>query len=149
MIIREAATDDLDPLSLLFDSYRQFYHKQSNISGAKEFLNERITRDESVIFVAEENEKIVGFAQLYPLFSSTRMNRLWLLNDLFVKEDFRGKGISKLLLEKCFELGRETHACGVMLETERSNIIGNQLYQQTGFQLIESNFYFRENISEG
>ncbi|HYV93132.1 MAG TPA: GNAT family N-acetyltransferase [Chitinophagales bacterium] len=149
MIIREAAIDDPDRLAPLFDSYRQFYHKQSDISGAIEFLNARMTRNESVIFVAEENQKIVGFAQLYPLFSSTRLKRLWLLNDLFVMEEFRGKGISKLLIEKCFELAGKTKASGVMLETERSNIIGNKLYQQMGFKLIENNFYFHENISEG
>jgi len=148
MIIREAATGDLDPLSLLFDSYRQFYHKQSDVSGAKEFLNARMTRNESVIFVAEENQIIVGFTQLYLLFSSTRMKKLWLLNDLFVHAEYRRKGISKLLISKCFELARGTDACGVMLETERSNIIANHLYERMGFQLSENNFYFHENISQ-
>jgi len=149
MILREAVAGDINQLALLFDGYRQFYLKQSDVSAAKKFLGERITHNDSVIFVAEENQMMVGFAQLYPLFSSTRMKRLWLLNDLFVKEDFRGKGISKLIIEKCFQLAKETDACGIMLETDRSNTIGNKLYKQMGFQLIESNFYFHENISEG
>lgn len=147
MIIREATLNDLDAVAKLFDSYRAFYRKPPDIAAAKKFLQQRITCRESVIFIADENEA-VAFAQLYPLFSSTRLKRLWLLNDLFVQVDFRRKGISKLLISTCFQLAKETKACGVMLETERGNTIANQLYQKMGFQLIESNFYFHENISE-
>jgi len=142
--IREATLNDLEVLAKLFDSYRIFYRKPSNIAGAKEFLQQRMSRKESIIFIAEEKEP-VAFAQLYPLFSSTRMKRLWLLNDLFVHPDFRRKGIAKLLVARCHQLVKETNACGVMLETERDNIIANQLYAKVGFQLIESNFYFHEN----
>jgi ribosomal protein S18 acetylase RimI-like enzyme len=145
MIIREAETDDLDQLSLLFDSYRQFYRKQSDVISAREFLEERLARDESIIFVADEEQALMGFAQLYPLFSSTRLKKLWLLNDLFVHADHRRRGIGSLLLERCFQLVKATGACGVMLETERTNTIANKLYMQTGFQLIENNFYFYEN----
>jgi ribosomal protein S18 acetylase RimI-like enzyme len=142
--VREATLNDLNPLAKLFDSYRIFYRKPSDVDAAKEFLLQRITRKESVIFIAEERE-VVALAQLYPLFSSTRMKRLWLLNDLFVHPDFRRKGIAKQLISTCFQLAKETKACGVMLETERDNIISNVLYPKMGFQLIESNFYFYEN----
>ena len=145
MIIREAKTDDLNQLSPLFDSYRQFYRKQSDVISAGEFLEERLTSRESMIFVAEENHTLAGFAQLYPLFSSTRLKRLWLLNDLFVHADHRRKGIARMLIERCFQFVNATGACGIMLETERTNTIANQLYRQTGFQLIENNFYFHEN----
>jgi ribosomal protein S18 acetylase RimI-like enzyme len=145
MIIREAGTDDLNQLSLLFDSYRQFYRKQPDVISAGEFLEQRLTRKESIIFVAEESQTLLGFAQLYPLFSSTRLKRLWLLNDLFVHADHRRKGIARMLLERCSQLVNGTGACGMMLETERTNTIANQLYKQTGFQLVENNFYFLGN----
>ena len=143
--MRVATIEDLEMLSTLFDAYRQFYLKPSDISAAKKFLSERMEIKESVIYVAEENGRLTGFVQLYPIFSSTRMKRLWLLNDLFVAQEFRRKGVAKQLFEKCFQLMRETDACGVMLETEKSNVIGNKLYQQLGFELIENNFYFFEN----
>ncbi|PZP43428.1 MAG: GNAT family N-acetyltransferase, partial [Pseudopedobacter saltans] len=111
--------------------------------AASSFLKERIENADSVIFVAEDESKnLVGFTQLYPLFSSTRMKKLWLLNDLFVHSDFRGKGISVALIEKTKELCQKTDACAVMLETAKSNKIGNNLYPRTGFLLnTESNFY--------
>ena len=95
MAVQQATLNDLNELSILFDNYRVFYEKESDIAAAKIFLQERITNNESVIFVfiSDENE-MAGFVQLYPLFSSTRMKKLWLLNDLFVLPVFRGKGIS-------------------------------------------------------
>jgi len=70
------------------------------------------------------------------------LKRLWLLNDLFVKKDFRGQGISKLLIDRCKQLVKETNAKGLMLETEKTNAIGNWLYPQEGFVLNKtSNFY--------
>ena len=101
---------------------------------------------ESVIYVDEENEKLTGFTQLYPLFSSTRMQRSWLLNDLYVLPEFRGRGISKKLIAVARLLAKETGATGVLLETEKTNEIGNKLYPSAGFQLYnETNFYWWEN----
>ena len=66
------------------------------MNGAGKFSKERLKNQDSEFFVAEENGILTGFTQLYPLFSSTRMKRYWLLNDLFVNENHRGKGHSKL-----------------------------------------------------
>ena len=80
--------------------------------------------------------------RLYPIFSSTRVSKYWLLNDLYVDVKKRGKGYSKLLIEKSKELVVESKACGMMLETEKSNIIGNKLYPSSGFKKNElCNFY--------
>ncbi len=149
MKILEASLSHLDELSVLFNNYRMFYRKKSDAEGAKKFLRERMERKESVIYVASDKNEVTGFAQLYPLFSSTRMKRLWLLNDLFVEEEYRRQGISKLLIERCKVLARETGAAGLSLETEKSNHIGNHLYPATGFDLdTEHNFYFWTNPNE-
>ncbi|HMQ07831.1 MAG TPA: GNAT family N-acetyltransferase [Saprospiraceae bacterium] len=135
MTIREALITDLDTLGELFDQYRIFYEKPSDRNGARNFIRERIQLSDSKIFVADLRMKaLAGFIQLYPLYSSTRMKRLWLLNDLYVLPEQRGLGISVLLIEKAKELARDTHAAGLMLETARDNIIGNNLYVKTGFK---------------
>jgi len=150
--IREATSQDLsNGLAELFDSYRQFYRQTSDVQSAKNFLNERISNKESIIYVAYETttsttttnqNKLVGFTQLYPLFSSVRMKRLWLLNDLFVSETFRGKGISRKLIVRAKQLCRETKAAGVSLQTEKTNMIGNKLYVSEEFELdSEHNYY--------
>ncbi len=148
MTYRKAKLEDLEAIAELFNAYRVFYRKDADIEGAKAFVLERITHQDSEIFVAETTEKnLAGFVQLYPLFSSTRMKKLWLLNDLFVNSDYRGKGISVGLIEEAKTLVKTTNACGMFLETEKSNTIGNNLYPKTGFVLNEGSNYYEWNIN--
>lgn len=143
MIVRQAGIQDLPQLAALFDAYRVFYEKVSAIDEASAFLSERILRNESVIFVCEnQKKKLTGFVQLYPIFSSTRMERLWLLNDLFVDPGFRGQHISVMLIDQAKEMAKSSNACGLLLETAKSNMIGNKLYLATGFELdLAHNYY--------
>jgi GNAT superfamily N-acetyltransferase len=135
--------EELEPIIALFDAYRQFYRKESDLESASAFIRQRLEQQDSVIFLALSAEgKAMGFTQLYPFFSSLRMKKLWLLNDLFVYPEYRGMGISLQLIAQAKELALQTKAAGLSLETEKSNIVGNQLYPKTGFVLSEgSNFY--------
>ena len=69
MNYRKATPEDLNYLSELFDAYRKFYGKVTDLEGAKTFLKNRISNAESEIYVSENSAaKLVGFVQLYPLF---------------------------------------------------------------------------------
>jgi len=143
MVISKAEERDLEGLSILFDNYRKFYRKTGDIAGARSFLKDRIENNESEIFIAKgDGQDIIGFVQLYPLFSSTRMKRLWLLNDLYVQPEYRGEGISVALINTCKDLCRRTDSCGMILETAKDNTIGNSLYIKTGFLPdVDHNYY--------
>jgi GNAT superfamily N-acetyltransferase len=145
--IRSALMDDINQLAVLFDEYRVFYQYKSDIKSATDFLLERMSNNESEIFVAEnENRILTGFVQLYPIFSSTRMKKLWLLNDLYVNPAFRGQHISVQLINRAKELVIETNACGLMLETAKSNKTGNSLYPRTDFILDTEHHYYYWNV---
>lgn len=150
MEIRKAGPTDLDQLAELFNQYRIFYKKESDVKAGKQFLSDRMKNNESEIFIAiDEEKKLTGFVQLYPIFSSTRMKRLWLLNDLFVMPASRGQGVSIALIERAKELCRATNSCGLLLETSKTNTVGNQLYPRTDFVLeSDSNFYVW-NLKQG
>ena len=148
MTVRKAEVNDLEKLAELFDAYRIFYEKDSDLTEAKKFLLERITNKESWIIVATEKDALIGFVQLYPIFSSTRMKKLWLLNDLFVDENHRGKGISKQLIDKCKDLCKDTEACGLILETAKTNTTGNSLYVKTGFVQDENHNYYSWDVGK-
>lgn len=147
MEIRKVKKKDLVQLAELFDAYRVFYRKDSDFEAAKKFLSERLKSNDSKIYVCENHRnQLIGFVQLYPLFSSTRMKKLWLLNDLFVNPEFRGLGVSVKLIERAKKLVKDSSASAMFLETEKSNLIGNNLYPKTGFNLNKgSNFYEWEN----
>jgi GNAT superfamily N-acetyltransferase len=146
--IGEAMSHDLEPLVQLFDEYRVFYKRDSDLENCRVFLSERIANGDSKIFVSRtELGELTGFVQLYPLFSSTRMKRIWLLNDLYVNPRFRGMKISIMLIDRAKQLARDTNAAGLTLETAKTNEIGNNLYPGAGFVLdTTSNFYGWTNV---
>jgi len=143
MQVRAATLADIPLLAPLFDAYRVFYRKESDLSAATAFLTARLNGGESRIYTAElVDGQLAGFVQLYPLWSSTRMAKLWLLNDLYVNPAYRGQGISLSLIDAAKELVKSSGACGMFLETEVTNQIGNRLYPRAGFQLNkETNYY--------
>src|SRR3712207_283332 len=111
MTICRAIEKDLETLAVLFDEYRVFYNRESDLSGARTFLRQRIENKDSMIFVAKDQSgMMMGFVQLYPIFSSVRMKRLWLLNDLYVNPQYRGRKISVLLIDAAKQLATDTES---------------------------------------
>lgn len=139
--IKKAAVEDVTALSALFNSYRVFYKQASDINAAGNFLSERLQRNESVIFMAALDGAAVGFCQLYPIFSSVGLQRTWLLNDLFVSEAARGKGVAAALLQKAKEFGIETNARWLLLQTGADNSTAQLVYEKNGWQRVTDLFY--------
>lgn len=132
--IVRATRHHLEPTSSLFDQYRQFYNQRSDLVSARGFLKKRMDRRESVLFLALVSGHVVGFAQLYPTFSSLAMKRVWILNDLFVTEGARGRGVATALLKRAKRLAETTKAKGLMLETARTNANAQSLYEKLGWK---------------
>ena len=133
--VKRAAVDDVAGVSELFNSYRVFYKQESNLDLAASFICERITNNESVIFYAhDERGNYLGFTQLYPFFSSVSAKRSWVLNDLFVSENYRKLGVAKLLMNAAKELALETDAKGIALETDKDNYNAQSLYNSLGYK---------------
>ncbi len=145
--IRQATTDDIEEIAKLFDAYRVFFEQGSDLSLAQEFLADRLNNSESVIFCAyTSDERCVGFAQLYPSFSSVSAKRIWILNDLFVLESVRGMGIGTKLLSEIEAFGEESQAIAILIEATVSNTGAQKLYESKGYQKVtERLFYERKN----
>lgn len=141
--IHRAGPGDLDHVAVLFDAYRRFYAQPADPAGARRFLAERMQNDESVVLLATADGEAVGFTQLYPLFTSVGLGRLWLLNDLFVASDARRTGVATRLMQAAHEHAARTGAVGVMLETGKSNHQAAALYRKLGYELNEAtDFHF-------
>jgi GNAT superfamily N-acetyltransferase len=137
MLIKRATVSDLDDAAPLFDAYRQFYGQRSDVPAARAFLDERLRRDESVIFLAlagDDGGEALGFTQLYPSFSSVSLKRLWILNDLFVGPGVRRGGVGRRLLERAREWAIETEAKGLVLATAVTNSTAQALYESCGWR---------------
>ena len=140
--IRRADLADLDTIAPLFDAYRGFYGQASDTDRARDWLAERMQRNESVVLVAEDdNGAAVGFTQLYPMFSSVRTARTWILNDLFVAPDARRGGAARALLDAAAAFAREDGAMGISLETTQDNAPARALYRNSGWNEDHTQWY--------
>src|SRR5436190_14116123 len=95
--IEPAGVGDLDALVPLFEAYRAFYRCEPDESGARAFLQARLSGGESVVFMAWDGEggdrRGVGFTQLYPTWESLGMGPQWVLYDLYVDPSARRGGV--------------------------------------------------------
>jgi GNAT superfamily N-acetyltransferase len=130
---RLAKEEDLDAVAALFDAYRQFYGRERDLHGATGFIAERMGRGESVIIVAEEAGEVVGFAQLYPSFTSVGMDRIMILNDLFVAPEARGTGAGRALLDASADWARRVGAARLTLTTQKTNERAQSVYEANGW----------------
>jgi ribosomal protein S18 acetylase RimI-like enzyme len=132
----------------LFDQYRVFYKQASDITLAETYIKSRLENNESVIFVALAGNEPVGFTQLYPLLSSVRATKNWLLNDLFVDSDHRKQGIGEALLKTATNFAKSRGATFVQLETASDNYTAQKLYEAVGFVKLDAktSFNYRKAI---
>ncbi len=127
----------------LFDQYRVCYKKESDLVLAERFIRERLDNNESVIYVAMDGEKAVGFTQLYPRYSSGRAEKNWILNDLFVDADHRKQGVGAMLIKQAAEFAKIGGSKFIQLETMVDNYTAQSLYEGMGFikQPPDEEFY--------
>lgn len=131
--VTEATSHDLDDAAALFDAYRVFYRQASDIAAARSFLAERFKRRDSVVLLARHQGAAIGFVQLYPSLSSVSMQRIWILNDLYVAPGGRRVGAGRRLMDLARQLAHASGAIRLELTTEKTNTIAQALYHSCGY----------------
>jgi len=132
--IRQARLHDLDILDELFSAYLAFYERKHEPAAITQFLADRISNGQSIIYIADCDGKSVGFTQLYPAFASLSLKPSWILNDLFVIPEARGMGVANALMAAARQLAAETNACEIFLQTARSNHQAQALYEKLHYR---------------
>ncbi|TWO68407.1 GNAT family N-acetyltransferase [Caenimonas sedimenti] len=131
--VRQAVLADLEVAAGLFDQYRQFQGKAADLPASRTFLHDRFNHAESVVFLATVQGEAVGFAQLYPSFSSTALARVFILNDLFVAKAGRRAGVASALLAAVEAYAWSLGACRVSLNVAQGNVSAQELYDAAGW----------------
>lgn len=135
-MIRKATLQDLEQVTRLFDEYVVFYKNPSNYEKHKAYLKERLDTNEATVFLAfDENnpDKAIGFALIYVTFSSLALNKILILNDLFVDPEIRKNGTGEKLILETIAFAKELGTKTIRLRTAKNNIIAQKLYHKMGF----------------
>ncbi|MET9604027.1 GNAT family N-acetyltransferase [Streptomyces sp. NPDC006512] len=145
-VLRVAGEADLDIAAELFRGYLDFYEVPAeDPDGPRQFLAERIAKDESLVLLAEvPGVGTVGFAQVYRAFSSLTLSTAWILNDLYVAPSGRRTGAGRALLREVLRRAKEAGVAGVQLETAYDNHVAQGLYESEGFVREEFHVYFHD-----
>jgi ribosomal protein S18 acetylase RimI-like enzyme len=140
--IDRATLRDIDEIAPLFDAYRHFYG-QADDPRARLFLEERVAREESAVFVARLEGAAIGFCQLYPCFASVSLTRMFILYDLFVAPQARRCGAASALLREAVDYAASQGAGQLILQTAVTNSSAQRLYEREGW-IRDNEFYVYE-----
>lgn len=143
MTVSAASTADLVDLTRLFAGYLHFYQVPRADADITAFLGVRLERGDSQLFIArDELGAAQGFVQLYPFHSSLALEPAWLLSDLYVDERARRSGVGEALMNAARAHAEATGACGLQLETAKTNLAGQSLYERLGYVRDEHFFTY-------
>ena len=134
MDIRPATEADLDDVLPLFAGYQTFYTGTAAPDAQnRAFLARFAGGDAGRLLVArDDGGAAVGFANLYWTFSSTTATEHVLMNDLFVADGARGKGVGFALIEAARGVARERGSRSLSWQTALDNRTAQRLYERTG-----------------
>ncbi len=137
--IAPLVAEEFEPVLPLIAAYQRFYgvelvDEERNRSFFRRFL---APSDDGLLLGARQDEEIVGFACLYWHFSSLAAAETVLMNDLFVSESARGRGVGRALIEASADVARERGAAHLEWATAPDNHTAQRLYDSTGAERSE------------
>lgn len=133
--IARATATDLDDLLVLLRAYCDFYEvtptDQELMTLAQTLVED--PRHEGVQLLARDpNGDAVGFATLYWSWSTTEGCRIGIMNDLFVAEAARGRGLAERLIEACRIECAQRGARRLTWQTAPDNLRAQAVYDRVG-----------------
>ena len=134
--IHPATEGDLDDVLPLFAGYQRFYTgTDAGAERNRAFLKRFLGGDDAGLLLVARDEATgdaLGLANLYWTFSSTEAEEHVHLNDLFVTEAARGRGVGLQLIEACREVARQRGSSTMTWLTALDNRTAQRLYERTG-----------------
>ena len=134
-IIRPALRSDYPDWRPLWDGYNAFYDR-SGPTALPEAITEStwerfFDASEPVhALVAEDQGRVVGLAHYLFHRSTTRLNDVCYLQDLFTAESRRGLGVGRQLILAVYEAARAAGSSRVYWQTQVTNQAGRALYDK-------------------
>lgn len=139
-IVDKQNIEDILPL---IESYQEFYDvKGISMDTNREFFSRFLGGTaEGVQFLYREGNDVIGFATVYFTYSSATTSRVAVLNDLYIKPEFRKQGKARELIDECLEYGLSKGAARLQWLTEKSNLNAQSAYDKISASRSEWVFY--------
>lgn len=143
MIVRIANQQDKDQVLKLFDEFSRFFNASdtpSEIGG--EIYDEVIRREDTMIFVAEESNQLIGLATFYILPNIRHGWHRGHVEDFFITDSMRGKGVGTKIFDAMKEYCREKNIKVIKLDSAIELEETHAFYEKNGGKFTEKMFRF-------
>ncbi len=134
LLIRTVENKDLNDLSELMYQYIVDFYKRPkpSIDKVHDLIKTLLEKNRGVQYVAEQDGKLVGFATLYFSFSTTKAEKITIMNDLFVIENVRGLGVAEALFKTCEKFTKDNGYAHMAWVTSTDNKRAQKFYEKMG-----------------
>lgn len=102
-------------------------------------LREIISQENTHLFFLLKDKEIAGMITVGIYYSPTG-GKAW-IEDVVIDSNFRGQGLSKLLVTHAIRFVKSRHIPLLMLTSNPSRVAANKLYQTLGFEQKQTNVY--------
>jgi len=135
LLVRPIQPTDYAGWKLLWDGYNRFYGRHGPTALAEIITSatwERFFAPQEPVhaLVAEEGGPLIGIAHYVFHRSTTRLNTVCYLQDLFTAEELRGRGVGRRLIQEVYDAARATGCNRVYWQTQMTNAAGRALYDK-------------------
>ncbi|WP_454624753.1 N-acetyltransferase family protein [Bradyrhizobium cenepequi] len=135
IIIRFVTRQDYEQWLPLWDGYNAFYGRSGATALAPEITRMTWSRffdayEPVRALVAEQSDTLLGLTHYLFHRSTTAIEPLCYLQDLFTSEAARGKGIGRALITGVYEQARRAGTSRVYWQTHETNHTAMQLYDK-------------------
>ncbi|UHD45763.1 GNAT family N-acetyltransferase [Aureimonas altamirensis] len=147
MIYRTATADDGDALLPLFLEMERFYDGENAISeeDAKPRLLRALRHSPSHAIILAESDEPLGFVSIYEMFPAARLERVWFLKELFVRNAARGAGVGEGLVREAARHALRQGGARLDFTTDRSNEAAQRFYARLRAPIASKIYYSFED----
>jgi GNAT superfamily N-acetyltransferase len=147
--VRAIAQADFAQWKPLWDGYNAFYGRLGNTALPEHITQatwQRFFDETEPVFglVANEGSTLVGLAHYLFHRSTTRIEAVCYMQDLFTEPSARGRGVARALIEGVYREAQSRRASRVYWHTQASNVTARMLYDKVakhyGFVVYSADF---------
>lgn len=114
--------DDFELINDIQNKFNVVYKQKNELK--KEFESNPYTK----IYIYTENTSILGLIHINDIYDRYE------INNIYVLEEYRNRGIASKLLEKIIEDGKRNNIINITLEVRENNINAIKLYKKYNFE---------------
>ena len=143
--IRKAAVADAPQVVELIGEFAAFEKLEREFRITESDLTEVVFGAKAFVYllVAASENRLSGFALLYPKFASFRGERSLYLEDLYVRQNERGKGLGLALLKAAAKFAQANGFRRLDWQALKWNTSAIEFYRKIGAESDDGNVNFR------